>query len=84
MIQMWRLEITARSCLTTLISTAESDRFLAGVADHVVGNFGALGEAVHAGLLDRRDMDEYVLATAVRRDEALAFFAGEPFHCSTR
>src|ERR1700730_8055013 len=38
-----------------------SRRLFAAFADHVVTDLRTLGEAVHAGLLDGRDMDEDVL-----------------------
>src|SRR6266436_5967355 len=44
-------------------------RFLAAVRDDIERHLGAIRQAVQAGLLDGRDMDEHVLAAGVRRDE---------------
>ena len=41
----------------------------------LVGDALVLDEAVHAGLLDRADMDEGVVAAVLGRDEAKAFLA---------
>ena len=41
-------------------------------------------ERLEAGTLDRREMDETVLATAVWRDEPVALLCVEPLHCSGR
>jgi hypothetical protein len=61
-----------------------SSRLLAAVADDVIGDLGAIRQAVHAGFLDGRDMDEDVLAAAVRLDEAITLGRIEPFHCPAR
>jgi hypothetical protein len=46
-------------------------RFLATVGDDVKRDLGALDQRAEACLLDGRDMDEYVLAAGVRRDEPI-------------
>jgi hypothetical protein len=46
-----------------------SSRLFAAVADHVEANLGALGQAVIASLLHRRDMHKHVLAAARRPAE---------------
>jgi len=61
-----------------------SRRFLAAVADDVIGEFGAIRQAVHAGFLNCRDMDEHILAASVRLNESITLLPVKPFHCPTR
>ena len=39
---------------------------------------------LQAGLLDGRNMDEYVLAAAIWRDEVITLLAVKPLHCTAR
>src|SRR5260370_15959593 len=61
-----------------------SGRLLAAVADDVVADLRAVWQTIIAGLLNRRDMDEHVLAAGVRLNEAITFLAVEPLHCPAR
>jgi hypothetical protein len=54
---------------------------LALIRDHVIGDLGSLAQVAQAGLLDRRDMDEHVLATtAIGLDETVALGRVKPLH----
>jgi hypothetical protein len=60
-------------------------RFLAPVGNDVKRDLVAFAEVAQARLLDSRDMDEYILATAaIRRDEPKSLGRIEPFHRSCR
>ena len=50
-----------------------------GVALLVVGNFLAFAEAVHAGLLDCRDVNENVISAAIGSNKAVALLRVEEF-----
>ena len=69
--------------LIPILLLLSADSF-AAVADHVVGDLVAFSQAVQAGLLNSRDMDEHVLAAGVRRDEAVTLRRVEKFHCRAR
>src|SRR6476646_828540 len=58
-------------------------RFLAAARDYVEGDLVAFPQ-VNAGALDGRNMDENVLATAVRRDKPVTLGRVEPLHSTTR
>src|ERR1700722_635840 len=60
-------------------------RGLAGatVLRHLVGNLLAFAQRLQAGALDCADVDEYVLATVIRLDEAIAFLRVEPLDRSS-
>src|SRR5262245_30033450 len=58
-------------------------RLFAAVADHFIFHRLTLVERAQAGALDRRDMDEYVSAAALRLNESIAFRRVEPFHGAT-
>ena len=47
---------------------------------HLVGDLLTLIEGLHAGALDGRDVDEHVLATVIRLDEAEALGSVEPLN----
>jgi len=47
-------------------------------------DFLALVQAVHPGTFDSADVNEYVPATVIRLDEAVAFLAVEPLYGSLR
>src|SRR5687768_7049156 len=55
----------------------------ARIAHDFEGNLLAFLEAAEAGTLHRRNMDEDVLSTIVRLDEAVTLGAIEPFHCAS-
>src|SRR5258706_12783036 len=55
-------------------------RFLAAVRDDIERHLGAIRQAVQAGLLDRRDMDEHVLAAPFRLNENATLRRVEPLH----
>src|SRR5271154_7459982 len=61
-----------------------SGRLLAAVGDDVIGDLGVIRQAVETGLLDRRDMDEHVLAAAVRLNEAVTLLPIEPLYRPAR
>src|SRR6266516_2148181 len=69
-----------------LLMVARSARFeilrrlLAAVADHLVVDHLTLVERGQAGALDRGDVDEYVFAAVLRRNEPITFRRVEPFH----
>ena len=52
----------------------------AAVGNDVVGNLLPLVEGVHAGAFNRADMNEDVLATVLRLNEAEAFLAVKPLY----
>ena len=58
-------------------------RFLALVRDDVIGDLVALPQ-LDAGFLDCRDMDEHVLAAAIRLNKAVALRRVEPLYRTTR
>jgi hypothetical protein len=74
----------SRKPLADLLHPQIFRRFLAAVRDDIERHLGAIRQTVQAGLLDGRNMDENVLAAAIRRDEAITLLAVKPFHCSTR
>ena len=51
---------------------------------HVVSDLLAIIQALEPGGLDSSDVHEHVLAAVLRLDEAEAFVAVEPLHCSSR
>src|SRR5499427_10695396 len=55
-------------------------RLLAAVADHFIFDRLTLVESGQAGALDRGDMDEYILATALGLNESVALRRVEPLH----
>jgi hypothetical protein len=55
-------------------------RFLPAVADHFVFDHLTLVERSQTGALDRGDMDEYVSAAVLRRNESITIRRVEPFH----
>jgi len=57
---------------------------LAAVVEDVIGDLVTFAKVVQAGTLDRRDVDEHVLAAVVRPDEAVALFSVEKFHSPAR
>ena len=68
-----RLEILATVAL--LFDELQVHRLRPAAAAIVLGlegELGAFGKLLQAGALDRRDVDEHVLAAALRRDEAEA------------
>ena len=44
----------------------------------------AFVQALHAGLFDGRDMDEYIIPAFIGNDKAEAFFVVEPFYGTAR
>ena len=74
----------SRKPLANLLHPQIFRRFLAAVRDDIERHLGAIRQAVQAGLLDGRNMDENVLAAAIRRDEAITLLAVKPFHCPAR
>jgi len=74
----------SRKPLANLLHPQIFRRFLAAVRDDIERHLGAIRQAVQAGLLDGRNMDENVFAAAIRRDEAITLLAVKPFHCPTR
>jgi hypothetical protein len=61
-------------------------RRLAGsaIGDDVIGDLLTLMKIVEPGPLDGADMDENILASVIRLDEAKALRGVEPLHCSLR
>ena len=59
-------------------------RFLAAVRDDIERHLGAIRQAVQAGPLDGRYMDEDVLAAAIRRNETITLLPVKPLHCTAR
>jgi hypothetical protein len=61
-------------------------RRLAGLTtgQDLVGQLLAFVELVHARAFDRADMNEHILASVIRLDEAEAFGAVEPLHGADR
>src|SRR6266545_2835003 len=55
-------------------------RLLAAVADHFILEHLTFVERGQAGALDRGDVDEYVFAAVLRRNEPITFRRVEPFH----
>ena len=55
-------------------------RLLAAVADHVIVEHLALVERRQAGPLHCGDVNEYVSAAVLRRNESIAFRRFEPLH----
>jgi len=76
--------VSSRSLSGGLTSTADFRLTPCRAADHVVVDLVAFSQAVQAGLLNSRDMDEHVLAAGVRRDEAVTLRRVEKFHCPAR
>ena len=74
----------SRKPLADLLHPQIFRRFLAAVRADIERHLDAIRQAVQAGLLDGRNMDENVLAAAIRRDEAITLLAVKPFHCPTR
>src|ERR1700692_3537996 len=58
--------------------------FLAALRHHVVADLLILIEAVEAGSLHGRDVDEHVLATALRHDETKTLCGIEPLDRTDR
>jgi len=65
-----------------LVSQREVSRSFAAVAARldVESNFLTIGQIAQTSALNCADVDEYVLGTAFRLDEAEAFSCVEPFH----
>jgi len=59
-------------------------RFFALVRDDIEGHLCAFNQRTEARFFDRRDMDEYVLAAAIWRDESITLYCIKPFHSSAR
>jgi len=55
-------------------------RFLAAIAHDLILDDLSLIERAEPGALDRRDVDENILAAALRLNEAIAFGRVEPLH----
>ena len=73
-------------CLTLVSGLLQLARLLAAAAPIVLEDEGdpiAFIELADAGGFQRRGVDEYILATRLRRDEAVAFCRVEEFHGSS-
>src|ERR1041385_8000375 len=55
-------------------------RFLAAICDDLVLNVLAFVEGAQSGALDGRDVNEHILATALRLDKAIALGRVKPLH----
>src|SRR5215210_4291398 len=71
---------TAPSRFLSALDVVDGDLAGAAVLGGVESHLLAFGEAAHAGALERRRMDEHVLAAVVRLDEAEAFLIVVEFH----
>ena len=68
----WRAkDRCSRKPLADLLHPQVFRQFLATVRDDIERHLGAIRQAVQAGFLDGRNMDENALAAAIRRDEAI-------------
>src|SRR5690348_15070548 len=73
-----RLEPLLRRLATSADQREIAGRFLAAIAHDLVLDLLALIEPRQSGALDRRDVDEDVLAAGIRLDEAVTLLRVEP------
>ena len=79
----FRFRSSSQSCLLTALrrlDVAHGDLATAAVFLGVEGNLLALDQSTHAGALERGGMDEDVLASVIRLNEAEAFLIVIKFH----
>src|SRR3954452_20632666 len=78
--QNWQQALSPETSHADLSHLEIFRRFLAAICDDFVLNVLAFVESAQSGALDGRDVNEHILATALRLDEAIALGRVEPLH----
>jgi len=78
--QNWRQALSPATSPANLSHLEIFRRFLAAICDDFVLNVLAFVEGAQSGALNGRDVNEHILATALRLDKAIALGRVEPLH----
>jgi hypothetical protein len=78
--QNWQQALSPETSPANLSHLEIFRRFLAAICDDFVLNVLAFVEGAQSGALNGRDVNEHILATALRLDKAIALGRVEPLH----